>query len=444
MKVWSILAIVLSIGLANVAAQDEPGAPPAAIKEAGSPSHLGSEAPALAIASDTESRNVLVAGFSLGAAYDNRGLYNTTTSTFSGDTRYFIESSVAFQRTFSAGSVTLSYTPGVSISTDNNSNNQYTQNLAGDVNWRPNSRFQLHARQDYSVTDNPFEIVGRVDLLPGLGGPLGPNYNGVLPDTKRTSLVSNADMDYLVSEHRAVGITGGFQKYTFDSSTPSTANVPYVNSEVITGSVFFSQQFSRAVNAGIQFAYTDIYSTGAVVARTQAPAPMVFVKLTPDSRTTITLFAGPEYARTREVIGDVGVFETGWYPTFGGTVSWNGHRNAFDVQGQRRIGNGGGVLEAVRDTTAGAAYRFRVAKRLLSEVRADWSDEKAIGLLSQGNYFESMWAGGGPVYELSRSFSLRADVAYVHQAQQGVAVVAGNHLMIQGSLDYRFHKGLGE
>ena len=102
------------------------------------------------------------------------------------------------------------------------------------------------------------------------------------------------------------------------------------------------------------------------------------------------------------------------------------------------------MLEAVRDTTAGAAYRFRVAKRLLSEVRADWSDEKAIGLLSQGNYFESMWAGGGPVYELSRSFSLRADVAYVHQAQQGVAVVAGNHLMIQGSLDYRFHKGLGE
>jgi len=345
----------------------------------------------------------------------------------------------------------LSYTPGVSFDPNSDTNNQYTQNLAGDMTWKPSSRLQMHARQDFSLTDNPFETVGRVDLLPGLGGPLGPNYNGVLPDTKRTSLVSNFDLAYRVGEHSAIGFTGGFQKYNYDASASSTTVFPYVNSEVISGSAFYSHQFSSILNAGVQFAYTDIYSTGAAVSRTQAPAPMLFVKLTPSSHTEVTLYAGPEYARTREVVpitvgvvtvGDV-VYEHHWYPTFGGTVSWSGQRNAFDVQGQRRIANGGGVLEAVQDTSAGAGYRVRLAPKVLAELRANWSDEKGIGLISNGSYFRSLWAGGGPVFELNRSFSLRGDLAYVHQSQQGIAAVAGNHMLVQGSLDYRFHKGLG-
>ncbi len=75
---------------------------------------------------------------------------------------------------------------------------------------------------------------------------------------------------------------------------------------------------------------------------------------------------------------------------------------------------------------------------------ANWSDERGIGYFSTGSYFRSLWAGGGPIYELKRSLSLHLDVAYVHQSESGVALVAGNHLLIQGSLDYHFHKSLGE
>jgi hypothetical protein len=113
------------------------------------------------------------------------------------------------------------------------------------------------------------------------------------------------------------------------------------------------------------------------------------------------------------------------------------------VQGLQRISNGGGVLDAVKETSAGAGYRVRIAPRLLTELRVNWADQKAIGLVSNGAYFQSLWAGGGPVFELSRLFSLRGDVAYIHQEQQGVGAVAGNHLLVQGSLEYRFHKSLG-
>jgi len=35
------------------------------------------------------------------------------------------------------------------------------------------------------------------------------------------------------------------------------------------------------------------------------------------------------------------------------------------------------------------------------------------------------------------------EVAYVHQSQQGMGAIAGNHVLVQGSLDYHFRKSLG-
>jgi hypothetical protein len=455
MKSCSMFAVVLLLGLAPVVyAQDSQSSqevPKPMVEETAGPSHLGSEAPPLTIDTDVVSRNVLVAGFSLGAVYDNHGLYHGGTSPYySGDVRYFVQPSIGFQRTFSTGDWTLSYTPGVSISQHDTGDDQYSNNFAGDINWRPNSYFMLHARQDYSRTNNPFESVGRVDLLPGLGGPFGPNYDGVLPETERTSLVSSVDLTYRVAEHSAIGVTGGYQKYDYaplHTNTGASTN-PFVDSHVINGSVFYSQQIRTSVTVGAQFAYTDIYSTGAEIARTQAPAPMGFVKWTPGEHTVVTLYAGPQYARSRQEVAigpfTVAVYLHHWYPTYGGTVAWSRGRHAFNANGMQRVSNGGGVLDAVKAIDAGAAYRARLSRRLLAEVRGNWSNERGIGYLSSGSYFRSLWAGGGPVFELKRSLSVRMDVAYVHQSESGVGLVAGNHLLVQGSLDYRFHKSLGE
>jgi len=451
MKAFPILAAIFSLGMATAAvaqsvSQDAPQSP---LIEVVGPAHLGAEAPPLAMGSDIESRNVLVAGFSLGAAYDTRGLYNSKTNKFSGDERYFVQPSVAFQRTFSEGAWTLSYTPGFSYSPNDVDNNQYTQNFAGDIVWKPNSRVQVHARQDYSLTDNPFETVGRVDLLPGLGGPLGPNYNGIIPDTRRTSVVSNLDVSYAVAEHSAIGFTGGFQKYDYSSTQTATSSISYENSEVINGSVFYSHQFLRELTAGVQVAYSDYYSTGLDTSRTQAPAPMLFVKLLPNQSTEITLYGGGQYARTSErfAVSSVTIAEplqTNWYPTFGGTVAWSHRRQAFDATADERISNGGGVLAAVRSINAGGGYRVRLAQRLLAEARVNYGDEKALGSYSKGDYLRSVWAGGGPVIDINRSWSVRGDVAYVHQEEFGLGQVAGNHLLVQGSLDFRFKKNLGE
>ena len=57
--------------------QDAQEVPRPVAEETAGPAHLGAEAPALAIDTDLEVRNLLVAGFSLGGVYDNEGLYHS-------------------------------------------------------------------------------------------------------------------------------------------------------------------------------------------------------------------------------------------------------------------------------------------------------------------------------------------------------------------------------
>jgi len=449
MKKFLILVVMLVVGLAAPAlAQDSQDGPKPVVQVDTAPTHLGSEGPSLTLGSDVESRNLLLVGFSAGAAYDSKGLYNGSTGGYSGDTRYFFQPTVAFQRTYTTGAWTLSYTPGISYSQNDTQSSQYTQNLSGDWVWKPNGRLMLHVREDFSLTDNPFESIGRVDLLPPLGGPTGPGYNGVLADTKRTGTVTNVDLSYKVGEHSAVGVTAGYQLFNYDATTSATTTFPYVDSHLVTGSAFFSHQINREVTLGVQMSYMDIYSTGAEIARTQAPAPMVFAKITPGSRTVITLYGGPEYTRTREVIALGGLslisYTHHWYPTYGATVSWSGNRQGWDAQVQQRIVSGSGVLEAVKDIEAGAGYRLRLSQRWTGELRANFTDQDGIGVLSTGTNFRSFWAGGGPIYKVTSRWALRGQVAYVHQTQTGLGPVAGNHLLVQGSLEYRLRKNLGE
>ncbi len=140
-------------------------------------------------------------------------------------------------------------------------------------------------------------------LLPDLGGYFGPNYDGVIPSSKRTGLVSNADISYRMTAHTAIGITGGYQQFDYDSiDTSQLPAASLVDSRSLTDPIYVSDQISRRQTLGVQLAYTDIYSYSTQESRVQAPAVLLFdtVKLTQHSM--LTVFAGPEYSRSSTVV----------------------------------------------------------------------------------------------------------------------------------------------
>lgn len=411
------------------------------------PSHLTADAPSLVTQSDPDYRNVLVGGVSVGAAYDTTGYADANGTT--GDARFFAQPSIAFRQTYPTANWTLSYTPGVSVSQHAADSTQFTHNLAGDVFWKATPHWTLHARQDYSISTNPFESVGRVALLPDLGGYFGPNYDGVIPDSKRTTYISNADISYRLTAHAAVGLTGGYQRFEYgsiDTSQLPTANL--VDSTVVNGSLYVSDQISKKQTLGVQFAYVDIYSSGTQQSRVQAPALLLFDTVRFTQHSILTVYAGPEYARSSAVVPIIpplyaSVSQHDWHPSAGVTFAWAGTQNALTLEFSRRISSGGGLMNANIMTFGSAAFRSRITKRWMAEARLSVDNQDQLSLFNQDVHFRTTWAGGSLAREINRHCSVRLDGAYINQIGNGLGFVPGDHGLVQITFDVHFRKGLG-
>jgi len=143
-------------------------------------SHLTGDAPSLTTQSDPDYRNALFGSASFGASFDTGGYTNANGST-SSDVRFFAQPSIALRQTFPTTNWTLSYTPGVSVSQHSTDSALFTHNAAADGVWKATPRLTLHARQDYSISTNPFETVGRVALLPDLADTSARTTTGSFP-----------------------------------------------------------------------------------------------------------------------------------------------------------------------------------------------------------------------------------------------------------------------
>lgn len=415
------------------------------------PGHLSGEAPMLSLESDPDFRNVLFGNVTMGAAYDSKGLSRQGANggvVQSSDVRFFAQPGAALRQTLSKTVVTLSYSPGISFSQHNMDDRQYTHNAAGDIRWTPNKRWQLHARQDYSYSTNPFENVGRVPLLSELGGFFGPTYTGVLGTLKREQLVSNGDVSYRISQRMAVGVTGTYQLshlgYANYIGTPPSLS----NSKSFSGSAFFSDRITRRHTLGIQATYGDFYTYGLSPSRTQAPAILVFDTWQINNHSALTVFGGPQYARTSATFYllpglPITLRQTGTHPALGATYTWSGDRNAWSLQYSRRIGTGSGLSGTSESNYGEAGFRTRLGQRWSSELRFRVDDEKTLVTYGSDVWFRTMWAGAGVTRELTRRLSLRADGAYIKQWASGLNYAPTDHIVIQATLDFHFLKSLG-
>ena len=350
----------------------------------------------------------------------------------------------------------LSYTPGFSVSQHESDQFQQTQNLGAQWAWTPSRRLMVRLRQDFSISTNPFEQVGREPLLPGLGGLFGPYYNNVLPNTKRTTLVSGAEVMVRLSPHSAVGFSGGYQSFDYQNlpNLSTVSSLPLVSSHTFNASAYYSQQLSRQMTIGVQYALFDMYSDPD--SRTQAHDVLLFDTLHLTSKQSLTVYGGPEYARSHSletVQLNPSMFLTGevtsrsWRPSAGLTYAWTGSRNALELQFVRRLDSGNGLMNAESMTNGSVAVRSRFAKRSTVEGRVQVSDQEAFGSTTGSTSateqsFRSTWLGVGVTRELSSHLSARLDYADVRQNGSSTNAPA-NHQLVQLSLGYHLVKPIG-
>jgi len=438
----------------QTAAQDSSQTnPQAASQPPAQPAHADGEGPQLAVESDPEYKNVLVGNVMAGASFDNHALESEKTpGTYTSDALFFVQPSIAFQETKSTVNWTASYTPGVSIDQHSINNYQYTQNAGGELGWQPSSHVRLRLRQDYTVTTNPFETVGREPVMPTLGGFTGPTSSDILPFVKRTFLVSNAEVTARLSPHSALGFTGSYQQFDYANLPENIAPLTLTSSHTVLGTAFYSQQISSRTTVGVQYALFDIYSdlTGGE-ARAQAQDVQLYGSWRLSGRSTFSVYAGPEYSRDFYP-GLPGITHY-WRPSAGVTYAWNGSRNAVTLDYVRRTSDGGGLMGATLTNHGVAGVRSRLTKNWNFDLRFEATDQIATeGFIE----FRTYWAGAGVDRDLGRNFSLRLDYARLNQnsyespgtpqevlAEFGNLLLKGNHNLVQFSINLHFLKPLG-
>jgi len=452
-----LLIFVLALAAAiPVAAQTDTSQSSPQSSQPVMPAHVGSETPGLASQSDLEYKNVIVASFLGGAMYEDNAIAvaatGSTPAHFTGDKRFFAQPSIAYQRTHRNTRITVSYAPGIDGSIQNASGASYTHNLSADVQFSPFSRMIIHLRQDYSVSTNPFESVGKVSVLPSLGGYFGPNYDGVLPSTKRTSLISTAELSYVMTPRTSLGFTGGYQRFDYNpivAPNSVTALTTLIGARDINASMFFTRQMTKRNSVGLQYAFMDIHSLPS--ARTQSHGLLLFDSWQLSRHTSLMVYGGAEFSRSHNVFPvQLGPFTllasadtSGWRPTAGLAYQWSGERNAIQIQAVHRLSDGGGLMSTVSMTYGAIGWHTRLTRRWTMDTTFRVTDQEGLSLTNQSSAFRSYWGGLSLSRTVTRNFSIQFEYAHINQTGTGLTTSPTDHNLYQMGIQYYLVKPLG-
>ncbi len=410
------------------------------------PMPASGEMPPVTTGSEFTPTNVIVGGVTVSGGYDDN-LLNSVTNP-QGGAEFYVTPSISFEQTRKRMFWTLSYSGGLGITQRFTDRNQLTQQLSGAVSYRVSPRLNVHFRQDWSVTTDPFARFGNNLFLPELGPLNQPNDTVPLPYARRSQKESSVIVSYVLSPHNIMGVSGSYYDQHFDNVVTATAGSQLIQSSGGSGSFFLSHQFSPRESAGFEYNFLDLsFSQGHAVTHS-----FLFTnQLSLTSRTKLVFFIGPEYVLLHDQVAlnfaffviHFNVNAQSWSTAGGAVYSWTGNRTAAQVSLTREVSDGGGLSGAVRLTSASVSVRRRLTNRWTANVGAQYSDNRALDL---SNSALSLHVASGDV-GLSRQMgpNLALGFSYARLQQTGTALgqTFGNHNRFQASLDYRFMRPLG-
>ena len=215
------------------------------------------------------------------------------------------------------------------------------------------------------------------------------------------------------------------------------------------GLVYVSDQISKKQTLGVQFAYVDIYSSGTQQSRVQAPALLLFDTVRFTQHSILTVYAGPEYARSSAVVPIIpplyaSVSQHDWHPSAGVTYAWAGTQNALTLEFSRRISSGGGLMNANIMTFGSAAFRSRITKRWMAEARLSVDNQDQLSLFNQERPLPDDLGRRRPCAR-DQPALFGPPGRRLHKPNgNGLGFVPGDHGLVQITFDVHFRERIGQ
>jgi len=216
------------------------------------------------------------------------------------------------------------------------------------VLYQINRHWQINAHDNYSYSSDPFQQYLIVSSAPTFNQP---NPTIYIPLTTTEQNNGTVDLTYQINAHDSLTFTGAESFRRFLHSTYSAYNF-----YSWAGVAAYQHVFSARFSAGTAYSFTAV-DFGHGQSRSGIQMFQGFATYQLGAHMGITGWIGPEYTITKNLIPifctPYGCFievmhSKAWDLAFGGSLGWNGRRNALTAGVSKSVSDGGVLLGVVQ------------------------------------------------------------------------------------------------
>ncbi len=310
------------------------------------PALLGGTGISSAFLPELERSNYLRGGVNVGATYDSNPLLlangesNTSESIFP---------SIRIEESSPRIRWALGYAGGLTVNQKITSQNQGSQNLNFDSQYRLSPHVNLRVAENFSMTTGFFDAGNGAAVVAGAGGP---NASLIAPLATQRSSVTTVETNYHFALNDLIGGSGSLYDLRF-SNLPAQLTTTLTDSQTASASAFWLHRIFRGDWGGTSYHFDRITFNGG---ESRVHSFYAVNTLNLSHRFTLTGFVGPQYSENQGLLS-AATSPNSWSVAGGAEGGWQSLRTSLSAGYSRSITDGAGVLGTVRLQNIYANFR---------------------------------------------------------------------------------------
>ncbi len=391
--------------------------------------------------SEMERSNYLRGGVNVGAVYDSNPLL--VSSGAGSNTSESIFPNIKIDETSSRMRWTLGYAGGLTVNQKFTSQNQDSQNVNFDSQFRLSPHVNLRVAENFSMTTGFFDAGNGADIVASSGGP---NASLITPLATQKSDTTTVETNYHFALNDLIGASGSFSDSHFSNVAGGTQ---LANTQTAAGSAFWLHQLFHGDWGGVSYRFDRI--TFNPSGESQIHSFLAVNTLNISNRFTLTGFVGPQYSDNQGLVPVTAqpTQSNEWSVAGGAEGGWKDQHTSLSAGYSRTISDGGGLLGAVRLQTVHGNFRRQLTPGWAVAVIASHGTNQSLTVpfATSANSINLTSAGISLERNVGKSVGFR--MGYTHDFQQQFGVpgstqtLDANRNRVFVTLSYQWAKPLG-
>jgi hypothetical protein len=378
------------------------------------PALLGGMGISTTVLSEMEKSNYLRGGLNVGAVYDSNPLL--VSSGAESNTSESVFPNIKIDETSSRMRWSLAYAGGLTVNQKFTNQNQGSQNLNFDSQFRLSPHVNLRVAEAFSMSTGFFDAGNGAEAIGGSGGT---NANLITPLATQESDVTTVETNYHFALNDLIGASGSFSDSHFSNVA---AGGELANTQTATASAFWLHQLFPGDWGGVSYHFQRI--TYNPSGETLVHSFLAVDTVTFSKQYTLTGFIGPQYSENQGLVpGALQASNTSnWSVGGGADFGWKNQSTSVSAGYARTINNGGGLLGAVLLQTVHGSFRRQFNSKWAAVVTGSYSTNQAqtVPLATSASSIDLTSAGFSVERNVAKSLGLR--MGYTHDFQQQMGV----------------------